>query len=189
VDEKTRQSDKSIEIVKSLHRSPDYLVLGEIQTAEHSQALFQAVAAGLRTIQTCHSDSAASLMSRWTIGHQIDSSSIALMDVIVTLDRPVPGQSRRYVKEIVEVRRDIDHRGVIFVGLNNVFDSLSSGTEVRKWAKDGAFRLRAQTVSCKDYAQVFEKAVEGLRFALEESSIDSVTSLVGELWCGEHDKA
>ena len=189
VDEKTRQSDKSIEIVKSLHRSPDYLVLGEIQTAEHSQALFQAVAAGLRTIQTCHSDSAASLMSRWTIGHQIDSSSIALMDVIVTLDRPVPGQSRRYVKEIVEVRRDIDHRGVIFVALNNVFDSLSSGTEVKGWAKDGAFRLRAQTVSCKDYVQVFEKAVEGLRFALEESSIDSVTSLVGELWCGEHDKA
>jgi type IV secretory pathway ATPase VirB11/archaellum biosynthesis ATPase len=113
VDERSRQSNKSIEIVKSLHRSPDYLILGEIQTAEHSQALFQAVAAGLRTIQTCHSDSAASLMSRWTIGHQVDSSSIALMDVIVTLDRPVPGQSRRYVKEIVEVRRDLDSLDVM----------------------------------------------------------------------------
>ncbi len=187
VDEKSRQSDKSIEIVKSLHRSPDYLILGEIQTAEHSQALFQAVAAGLRTIQTCHSDSAASLMSRWTIGHKIDSSSIALMDVIVTLDRPVPGQSRRRVKEIVEVRRDIDHRGVVFVGLNKVFDLRSSGTAVKAWAKDGAFRLRAQTASCKDYVQVFERATEGLRFALEEDSIDSVTSLVEELWCDEHD--
>ena len=186
VDEKSRQSEKSIEIVKSLHRSPDYLILGEIQTAEHSQALFQAVAAGLRTIQTCHSDSAASLMSRWTIGHKVDSSSIALMDVIVTLDRPVPGQSRRHVKEIVEVRRDIDHRGVVFVGLNKVFDLRSSGTEVREWAKDGAFRLRAQTVSCKDYIQVFERATDGLRFALEEDSIDSVTSLVEELWCDEH---
>ncbi len=187
VDEKSRQSDKSIEIVKSLHRSPDYLILGEIQTAEHSQALFQAVAAGLRTIQTCHSDSAASLMSRWTIGHKVDSSSIALMDVIVTLDRPVPGQSRRRVKEIVEVRRDIDHRGVVFVGLNKVFDLRSSGTAVKAWAKDGAFRLRAQTASCKDYVQVFERATEGLRFALEEDSIDSVTSLVEELWCDEHD--
>ena len=187
VDEKSRQSDKSIEIVKSLHRSPDYLILGEIQTAEHSQALFQAVAAGLRTIQTCHSDSAASLLSRWTIGHKVDSSSIALMDVIVTLDRPVPGQSRRQVREIVEVRRDIDHRGVVFVGLNKVFDSRSSGTEVREWATDGAFRLRAQTAGCKDYVQVLEKATEGLRFALEGNSINSVTSLVQELWCDEHD--
>ena len=187
VDERSRQSDKSIEIVKSLHRSPDYLILGEIQTAEHSQALFQAVAAGLRTIQTCHSDSAASLMSRWIIGHKVDSSSIALMDVIVTLDRPVPGQSRRHVKEIVEVRRDIDHHGVVFVGFNNVFDSRSPGAKVEKWAKDGAFRLRAQTASCKDYAQVFEKATEGLRFALGEAGIDSVTSLVEELWCSEHD--
>ncbi|MGY5861266.1 MAG: ATPase, T2SS/T4P/T4SS family [Candidatus Thorarchaeota archaeon] len=189
VDERSRQSDKSIEIVKSLHRSPDYLILGEIQTAEHSQALFQAVAAGLRTIQTCHSDSAASLMSRWTIGHQVDSSSIALMDVIVTLDRPVPGQSRRHVKEIVEVRRDIDHRGVVFVGLNKIFDLQNLGTEVGKWAKDGAFRLRAQTASSKNYAQVFEKAAEGLRFALEEAAIDSMPSLVEELWCGAHDIA
>jgi flagellar protein FlaI len=187
VDEKSRQSSKSIEIVKSLHRSPDYLILGEIQTAEHSQALFQAVAAGLRTIQTCHSDSAASLMSRWTIGHQIDSSSIALMDVIVTLDRPMPGQSRRHVTEIVEVRRDIGHCGVVFVGLNKVFDFRNPGVEVGRWAKDGAFRLRAQIASCKDYAQVFEKAAEGLRFALEEDAIDSVPSLVEELWCGEHD--
>ena len=189
VDEKSRQSDKSIEIVKSLHRSPDYLILGEIQTAEHSQALFQAVAAGLRTFQTCHSDSAASLISRWTIGHKVDPSSIALMDVIVTLDRPVPGQSRRRVKEIVEVRRDIDHRGVVFVGLNKVFDLRSSGTKVREWAKDGAFRLRAQTASCKDYVRVFERATEGLKFALEEDSIDLVTSLVEELWCDEHDIA
>ena len=189
VDERSRQSNKSIEIVKSLHRSPDYLILGEIQTAEHSQALFQAVAAGLRTIQTCHSDSAASLMSRWTIGHQVDSSSIALMDVIVTLDRPVPGQSRRHVKEIVEVRRDIDHRGVVFVGLNKVFDLRNPGAKTGRWAKDGAFRLRAQTASCKDYAQIFEKATEGLRFALEEADIDSVPSLIEELWCSEHDSA
>jgi len=186
VDEKSRQSDKSIEIVKSLHRSPDYLILGEIQTAEHSQALFQAVAAGLRTIQTCHSDSAASLMSRWTIGHKVDSSSIALMDVIVTLDRLVPGQSRRQVKEIVEIRRDIDQRGVVFVGLNKVFDLRSSEPEARKWTKDGAFRLRAQAASCKDYVRVFEKAEESLRFALEENSIDWVISLVEGLWYDEH---
>jgi hypothetical protein len=91
------------------------------------------------------------------------------------------------VTEIVEVRRDIDHRGVVFVGLNKVFDLRSSGTEVREWAKDGAFRLRAQNARCKDYVQVFERAVDGLRFALEEDSIDSVTSLVGELWCNEYD--
>jgi hypothetical protein len=109
------------------------------------------------------------------------------MDVIVTLDRPMPGQSRRHVTEIVEVRRDIGHCGVVFVGLNKVFDFRNPGVKVGRWAKDGAFRLRAQIASCKDYAQVFEKAAEGLRFALEEDAIDSVPSLIEELWCGEHD--
>jgi hypothetical protein len=93
------------------------------------------------------------------------------------------------VKEIVEVRRDIDHRGVVFVGLNKVFDLRDPGTKTGRWAKDGAFRLRAQTAGCKDYAQVFEKATEGLRFALEEADIDSVPSLIEELWCGEHGSA
>ncbi|RLF24150.1 MAG: hypothetical protein DRM97_03920, partial [Thermoprotei archaeon] len=52
---KSRISSKSIEIVKLLHRSPDYVILGEIQSPEHTKALFSALSAGLRCIHTCHS--------------------------------------------------------------------------------------------------------------------------------------
>ncbi|MFX1537340.1 MAG: ATPase, T2SS/T4P/T4SS family, partial [Promethearchaeota archaeon] len=45
---------KSEEIIKLLHRSPTWVYLGEIQTAEHSKALFEALCAGLVGIQTCH---------------------------------------------------------------------------------------------------------------------------------------
>jgi Flp pilus assembly CpaF family ATPase len=136
VDEQSSKSDKSREIVKCLHRSPDYLILGEIQTAEHSNALFQAIAAGLRTMQTCHSSSSSSLVSRWKLNHGIQDTSLAIMDLIVTLERPVPGESKRRVKEIVEIRRKKVDGLIQFSGLNTVYDSR---TGLGSWAHDGAF--------------------------------------------------
>ena len=122
LDENTSLLDKSTEIMKCLHRSPDYLVLGEIQTAEHSQALFQSIVAGLRSIQTCHSSSPSSLVTRWVIEHNISTSSLALMDLIVSLKKPNPGSSTRFVDKIAEVRR-IEKDGLVeFSGLNILYD-------------------------------------------------------------------
>ncbi|MBD3405588.1 MAG: hypothetical protein GF411_05575 [Candidatus Lokiarchaeota archaeon] len=123
-DERSGILDKESEIVKTLHRSPDYLILGEIQTAEHTKALFHAMAAGLRSIQTTHSRSASNLITRWKNNHGVNLSNLALMDLIVTMDRPNPGKSFRFVSEIVEVKRKINSQGIlVFAGLNTIYDN------------------------------------------------------------------
>ena len=157
VDEQHRRMSKSEEIVKCLHRSPDYLILGEIQTIEHSKALFQAVAAGLHSIQTCHSDSAASLVTRWILGHNIERSNLGLMDLIVTLERPKPGESKRQVKEIVEIRKGIQNGLLTFLGINIVYDSISKN--VGSFAEDGAFKTLARSLGINNHEQALNSLI------------------------------
>jgi flagellar protein FlaI len=167
VDETAAKTSKKTEIIKSLHRSPDYLVLGEIQTAEHSQALFQAISAGIRTIQTCHSDSASSLVSRWRASHIIEDQSIALMDVIVVLDRPEPGKSFRRVIEISEVRRKMIDGITSFQGLNRIFNVNDTQEAFDRWLKDGAFRTRIEELGIESPMDVFSHIAENIRMELE----------------------
>jgi Flp pilus assembly CpaF family ATPase len=180
VDEVDGHFDKSLEIVKTLHRSPDYLVLGEIQTAEHSQALFQAIAAGLHAIQTCHSSSAASLVSRWTTGHNIDKSSIAMMDLIVTMVRPVPGESTRRVREIVEVQRKVSEGVLEFVGLNTVY-SFNSPQDLH-WAMDGAYLSYARAAGHESHIQAYNEIVDLLSERLQTADKSNDRTLGKDIW-------
>ncbi len=170
VDETAAKTSKNTEIIKSLHRSPDYLILGEIQTAEHSQALFQAIGAGIRTIQTCHSDSASSLISRWRASHMIEDQSIALMDVIVVLDRPEPGKSYRRVVEISEIRRGLVNGITTFQGLNRIFNVNDTQRVFERWSEDGAFRTRIEEYDIENPLDVISHIVEVLRSELERAS-------------------
>ena len=181
MDEQLMRFSKSDEIVKSLHRSPDYLILGEIQTAEHSKALFQAISAGLRTIQTCHSESASSLVSRWKLGHGINDENLALMDVIVTLERPMPGESRRRVGEVVEVRREIVDGLLKFSGLNVVYDSKRGVSD--NWADDGAFNVRARDLGVKSHAPALRNLVEAVRNNTFHSDFESLSE---KMWSFGH---
>jgi Flp pilus assembly CpaF family ATPase len=180
VDEQLSKSDKSSEIIKCLHRSPDYLILGEIQTAEHSNALFQAIAAGLRTLQTCHSDSSSSLISRWKLSHGIQDSNLAMMDLIVTLERPKPGESNRRVKEIVETRRKIVDGLLQFSGLNVVYD-------VRKgqgdWAHDGAFMIYARDHGIDSHVPALSSLMDMMTSELYRSDLDMLSE---QLWSNGH---
>jgi Flp pilus assembly CpaF family ATPase len=180
VDEQLGRSDKSSEIVKCLHRSPDYLILGEIQTAEHSNALFQAVAAGLRTLQTCHSDSSSSLISRWKLSHGIQDSNLALMDLIVTLERPKPGESSRRVKEIAETKRKKVDGLLQFSGLNIVYN-------VRKglcdWASDGAFLTHAMDLGIESHIPAFTNLRNMMTDELHRVELDIVSE---QLWSKGH---
>lgn len=157
LDESDSRFDKETEIVKTLHRSPDYVILGEIQTMEHSKSLFQAMAAGLRTIQTCHSRSAASLVSRWVHNHGIEDSSLAMMDLIVSLKRPVPGESMRKVAEIVEVRKRVTDGFLRFEGLNTIFSFHSPN--LINWAEDGAFQFHAGQEGFESHIPAYEAIV------------------------------
>ncbi len=180
VDEQHKRLNKSEEIVKCLHRSPDYLILGEIQTAEHSKALFQAVAAGLHSIQTCHSDSAASLVSRWILGHNIEKSNLGLMDLIVTLERPKPGESIRYVKEIVEIRKGIENGLLIFMGINTVYDSISK--IVGHFAEDGVFRTLERSLGINNH----EKALNSLITTFHNNENLDLGKLSENMWSYGH---
>ena len=180
VDEVDGHFDKSLEIVKTLHRSPDYLVLGEIQTAEHSRALFQAIAAGLRAIQTCHSSSAASLVSRWTTGHNIDKSSIAMMDLIVTMVRPVPGESIRRVSEIVEVQRKVSEGLLKFVGLSTVYNYNSS--QDLHWTKDGSYLSYARAAGQESHIQAYNEIVDFLSKRFQTADTRDTRTLGKGIW-------
>ncbi|MHA2405619.1 MAG: ATPase, T2SS/T4P/T4SS family [Candidatus Hermodarchaeia archaeon] len=99
------QSTKSNEIIRLLHRSPDWVFLGEIQTAEHSAAMFHAISAGIRGIQTCHANSNQELLLRWQVHHDIPEISFQSLGLLVHMIREVVrGQIIRRVAQISEVR-------------------------------------------------------------------------------------
>ncbi len=175
VDETLGLTDKSSEIVKSLHRSPDYLILGEIQTAEHSQALFQAIAAGIPTMQTCHSGSAAGLISRWGSNHGIETSNIAMMDIVVTLNRPVPGKSKRLVKEISEVKRDYENGIITFKGLHRLYGS-DHPVEI-KWDKNSSYRLHALERIHQNLKSAYDTVIATLYTEMSNHPSDNSDSL------------
>ncbi|HEV2389866.1 MAG TPA: ATPase, T2SS/T4P/T4SS family [Nitrososphaerales archaeon] len=97
------QRTKSAEITKILHRSPDMVILGEIQSEEHSRAFFQALAAGVRGLQTFHSSSPEQAIRRWLELHGISEANLLDLGIIVQMLRPQRLSSRRCVQSISTV--------------------------------------------------------------------------------------
>ncbi|MEM2143112.1 MAG: ATPase, T2SS/T4P/T4SS family [Candidatus Thorarchaeota archaeon] len=185
VDESGGRLDKTSEIIKTLHRSPDYVILGEIQTADHSRALFQAISAGLGCIQTCHGHSAAGLITRWTNDHKIDGSSIALMDIVVAMERPRPGSSKRYVAEVAEIRRNID-KGIIGFGGLNVLYRRGGSFGPENLSPDGAVLQRALQCGVTSISSAFESVRHLLESRLDERSTLDPRQLGNILWSLGH---
>jgi len=75
------------EIIKILHRNPDWLYLGEILTREHSQALFHALLSGVVGLQTYHAGSPRMAISRWHNYHGIPYSIISNIGLIVSITK------------------------------------------------------------------------------------------------------
>ncbi len=97
------QRTKSAEITKILHRSPDVVILGEIQSEEHSRAFFQALSAGVRGLQTFHSSSPEQAIRRWLELHGISEANVLDLGIIVQMLRPQRLSSRRCVQSISTV--------------------------------------------------------------------------------------
>ncbi|MFX0115468.1 MAG: ATPase, T2SS/T4P/T4SS family, partial [Candidatus Hodarchaeota archaeon] len=55
---------KSEEVIKLLHRSPDLLCFAEISTPEHAKAWFEAMCAGIQSIQTIHGKTIIAVLMR-----------------------------------------------------------------------------------------------------------------------------
>src|SRR5438309_1256433 len=99
---------KSAEITKILHRSPDLVILGEVQSEEHSRAFFQALSAGVRGLQTFHSSSPEQAIRRWLELHGVSKANMLDLGIIVQMVRPQRLSSRRYVQIISTVSRNSD---------------------------------------------------------------------------------
>lgn len=98
-------STKSNEIIRLLHRSPDWVFLGEIQTAEHSEAMFHALSAGIKGIQTCHASSNNDMLLRWKIHHKIPDVCFQNLGLLVHMVREVvQGNIIRRVVQIGEMQ-------------------------------------------------------------------------------------
>jgi type IV secretory pathway ATPase VirB11/archaellum biosynthesis ATPase len=165
---------KAGEITKSLHRSPDYMILGEIQTAQHSHALFQSITAGLRSIQTCHSRSPASLITRWNVEHGISRASLALMDVIVSVKQPEAGSSRRYVEEIVEVCRKMNSGTIEFAGINTLYKMQLAGSSM-PWSENGAF-MESRGGDLVSLSDEYSIVLAHLRESIEDPASSALNS-------------
>ncbi|MEM3857544.1 MAG: ATPase, T2SS/T4P/T4SS family [Thermoprotei archaeon] len=63
--ESDRYSDKLAEITKSLHRSPDFVFVGELQNREQTVAAAMLMDVGIPSLQTVHSTSLEGLIARW----------------------------------------------------------------------------------------------------------------------------
>jgi len=79
---------KELEIVKVLHRSPDLVVLSEIQSEEHSRAFFHALSAGVRGMQTFHASTVEQAVRRWTNVHKVPKQGLLDLGVLVQMGRP-----------------------------------------------------------------------------------------------------
>jgi pilus assembly protein CpaF len=97
---------KESEIVKALHRSPDIVILSEIQSEEHSRAFFQALAAGARGIQTFHATTIEQAIRRWVSMHHIAEQSLLDLGILVQMARPEKLGQGRYVQRVCAVVQD-----------------------------------------------------------------------------------
>ena len=100
--ERTKES----EIVKALHRSPDIVILSEIQSEEHSRAFFQALASGARGVQTFHASTIEQAVRRWLTMHHVSEESLLDLGIMVQMSRPDRLRQERYVHRIAEVIQD-----------------------------------------------------------------------------------
>ena len=91
------------EVIRLLHRSPNYLYLGEILTREHVKALLYALSSGLRGLETCHASSPESLLVKWVVHYGVPAFCLNDLDVIVLMKRRLNLHvNRRYVARITE---------------------------------------------------------------------------------------
>ncbi len=87
VEKNTQYVSKSSEITKLLHRSPDYVFIGEIQNKEHTLSLFEGYNAGIRGMHTVHADSVQNLIRRWIFSYEIPLQQMATLDYLILVSR------------------------------------------------------------------------------------------------------
>jgi type IV secretory pathway ATPase VirB11/archaellum biosynthesis ATPase len=131
------ERSKMKEVLKALHRSPDMLILGEIQDSLQSQALFQALESGIVGLQTFHSTSPEQAVRRWTKTHSIHEQQLRDLGIIVTMFRPNLFSSQRIVQRVSVLDRDLN--------VLDIFNTSCPNAAIHTGFEDGIFKIQAAT--------------------------------------------
>ncbi len=92
--------EKRRQLIFTLHRTPDILILGELLTNEDIKTFFYSLSCGLRGLQTIHAEDIYSLINRWRYQANINIELINETDLIVIMKRTPDG--KRHVEGIYE---------------------------------------------------------------------------------------
>nr|MDO8134308.1 ATPase, T2SS/T4P/T4SS family [Candidatus Njordarchaeum guaymaensis] len=195
-EEKKRLRSKGREIISLLHRTPDLIYLGEIQTPSHSKAMFHALSAGLRGLQTCHADSPEQAIVRWVVHHNVPLVCIHQIGIIIHMKKVGinnEGTQRRRVVRICEIKEDNQTDGSInlsssSVQLVDIFRwNPSSGSLMQKIDLFETPSLQAireyETLARSMFEGEFNKHKSLFETLVEknEADINSTTRILGEV--------
>lgn len=105
-------SRKEAEILKLLHRSPDYCFISEIQDMADTRALFHAYSAGIRAIATTHARDISGLLNRWINVYNVAPDWIDLVDILIFLVKDLDRDTinRRLFGIYIPVKRNTKSR-------------------------------------------------------------------------------
>lgn len=121
---------KTLEIVKLLHRSPNYIFFGELLTQEHVFTFIQAIESGLHGIQTTHATSPEALLRKWILYYKVPPQSIAYIELIVYMKRELSHfTNKRFVARISEpiVIQEKGREGIV-----EIFDIFTYNYKMKK---------------------------------------------------------
>lgn len=98
---------KSNEILKLLHRMPDYMYVSEIQDREDSWALMMALNASLRGMATIHASNIDELINRLCGIYGLEKELVSVVDIFIEMKRIIkPNEIKRTMASIYVVFND-----------------------------------------------------------------------------------
>ncbi|MHA1776237.1 MAG: ATPase, T2SS/T4P/T4SS family [Promethearchaeota archaeon] len=98
--EALEKDSKQKQIYKLLHRSGDFIILGEILSNLETHAMFHCLSAGLKGLQTTHASSINGLINRWIFHYNINQSCLNDLGIIILMKRT---NHQRFIHSIYQI--------------------------------------------------------------------------------------
>ncbi|WP_457556682.1 ATPase, T2SS/T4P/T4SS family [Candidatus Harpocratesius sp.] len=125
--ETSKKDNKQKQIYNLLHRSGDFIILGEILSKLETKAMFHCLSAGLKGLQTTHASSINGLLNRWIIHYNINPSCLNDLGIIVFMKKL---DSKRIIQSIYQV---VYNSKIKEIKISPIFNY---NFEMKKWIKN-----------------------------------------------------
>lgn len=170
------ERNKMNEVLKTLHRSPDILILGEIQDSLQCSAFFQALESGIVGLQTFHSSSPEQAVRRWVNLMHIRPEQLNDLGIIVTMKRPDQLSSMRVINRISEVDESMT--------VNDLYARDSGAKGLIAGPSDRLIK-KCRELSDSDFEEARKKMEDILCIAMNKKAygIDAFAKIIWEKVC------